>query len=189
MIDSSLGARKESAMGMMIDGQWRAADFVARRARRERAVRRAKGPALVAHERIYHRNRGCALQLLHFADDERAMRPWTCEREVQMVAAGLRLEAADSGGPRPAIDSHPIAKDRRRSDERGAGGAADIVAAPPRPRVDFVEVARLQVWLRALTGGIRGRIRAVIRDARPAGGGPVAPALPARPRHHRSGLA
>src|SRR5581483_10742169 len=89
-----------------------------------------EGPSLIAHERIDYRDRDCALQSLHLAHDERAVRPRTCERHVQMIAAGLRLEAADSGGPRTAIDSHPVAKNRRRSDECGAGGAADIVAAP-----------------------------------------------------------
>src|SRR5690606_23723838 len=51
-------------------------------------------PALIGPARQRERDRDVLLEPFELAEDQRAMRPRAAERDVQVVAAGLRLEAA-----------------------------------------------------------------------------------------------
>lgn len=53
------------------------------------------------------------LEAFELAENQRAMGPGAGERDVQVIAAGLRREAAVARRPRCAIRSHPVANDGR----------------------------------------------------------------------------
>src|SRR5690606_32440539 len=68
-------------------------------------------PALIGPARQRERDRDVLLEPFELAEDQRAMRPRAAERDVQVVAAGLRLEAAFARRPRCAVRRHPAADD------------------------------------------------------------------------------
>src|SRR5690606_23532856 len=69
-----------------------------------------EGPAVLAHEMMHDRYRDQVVELLQLAEDERAVRPGTGQRDVEMVAPGLGLEAAFAARPRCAVARHPVAE-------------------------------------------------------------------------------
>ncbi len=107
----------------------RAVQIVARCARRERTVRRAEGPSVIAHERIDHRHRDRVVELLQPAHDERAMGPRAGERYVQVIAPAFGLEAALAARPGTAVGRHPTPENGMRTDEIGPR-RAKVIALP-----------------------------------------------------------
>ena len=69
-------------------------------------------PALREHVRLDDRDADRLGQLLQPAEDQRAVRPGAGERDVEMVAAGLGLEAALAGRAGRAVGRHPVAEQR-----------------------------------------------------------------------------
>ena len=56
---------------------------------RHRAV--AKVQPFSQHERIDHRDRDRVLKPLELAEDQRAVRPWAGERNIEVIAPGSAL--------------------------------------------------------------------------------------------------
>ena len=80
-----------------------------------------------------------ALEPLELAEDEGPVRPRTGERDDQMIAPGLRLEAAGAASGRDAVRRNPVAERRFRvernapSGRGGNRGPLAIVPAGDRP--------------------------------------------------------
>src|SRR5690606_25535927 len=79
--------------------------------------------SVLAHERMDDGYRNHVLQPLQPAQNQRAVRPRAGKRDMEMVAAGLRLEAAFARWTGPAVGGHPVAEGRV-----GASEAAGLVA-------------------------------------------------------------
>src|SRR5690606_19862002 len=71
-----------------------------------------EAPAFVAQFRLDDRDRDYFFEPLELAPDEGARRPGTDQRDIEVIAAGLGLEAGFSGRPGAAIGRHPIAEAR-----------------------------------------------------------------------------
>ena len=94
-----------------------------------------EGPAVLGHVPMHHRQADHALQALHLAKQQGAMRPRTGERHIQVIAAGLSLEAADPRGAGRAVRGHPVAEQRRRPRE-SAGRVRGKMVFPAPHAVD-----------------------------------------------------
>ena len=88
-------------------------------------------PAVLAHEMVHDRDRDDVFELLQLAEDQRAVCPRTGERHVEMVAAGLRLEAARAALGRFAVGRDPVTPFRLRADELAARCPGFIPAVRP----------------------------------------------------------
>ena len=88
-------------------------------------------PAFEQHVRLDHRNADHVGQLLQLAEDQGAVRPGAGERDIEVIAAGLGLEAALAGRAGGAVGRHPVAKLRfgrgRTARRRRSGRAADPI--------------------------------------------------------------
>jgi hypothetical protein len=58
---------------------------------------------------MHDRDRDDVFELLQLAEDQRAVRPRAGERNIEVVAARLGLEAAFAPFRRLAVDGHPVA--------------------------------------------------------------------------------
>src|SRR5947199_5819978 len=72
-------------------------------------------PTLIRAPRLRDRHRDRVGQSLQDPEDQRAMGPRTGERDEEVVAIGLGLEAAFAGRTGDAVGGHPIADDRPRT--------------------------------------------------------------------------
>ena len=108
----------------------RVVDLVTRGSGRDRSVGRREGPSVFAHEGIDYGKRNRAVEPLELAEDQRAMRPWAGERYIQVIAAGLSLEAAVAARAKIAGARDPIAKAALRAHEMSLSGRRAAVRAP-----------------------------------------------------------
>jgi Na+(H+)/acetate symporter ActP len=67
-------------------------------------------PAFRQHQRIDDRDGNQVLKLFQFAEDQRAVRPGAGKRHVEVIAPGLRLEAAFAGGAGRTVGGDPVAE-------------------------------------------------------------------------------
>src|SRR5690606_27068336 len=67
------------------------------------------------------------------AEDQRAVRPRACERDIEVVASGLGLEAPLAPSRRSAVCGHPVAPLRILTHEFSAGFLRVIPAIYPFP--------------------------------------------------------
>ena len=88
-----------------------------------RAILGQESPAVLAHVMVHDRDRDDVLELLQLAQDQRAVRPRAGQRNVEMVAAGLGLEAAHAPFGRLAVHRDPVAPLRLAADEFSAAVA------------------------------------------------------------------
>ena len=95
------------------------------------AVLGQERPAVLAHEMMHDRDRDDVFELLQLAEDQRAVRPRAGERDVEVVAAGLRLEAARAAFGRLAVGRDPVAPLRLRADELAARFPGVVPAVRP----------------------------------------------------------
>src|SRR5215218_664501 len=99
---------------------------------REGAV---EAPTAIIADRVHDRHPDRVLEPLEVSQDDRPMRPWAGERDVQVVAARLGREA------RAAVDGHAVAEAAVLADEAPAGrlsrrsliAHATSVPTPGRP--------------------------------------------------------
>ncbi len=94
-------------------------------------VRGLERPTVFAHEPVGDRKIDHAFQPLQGPEDERAVRPRTRVRDVEVVASRLRLEPALAGGPGSAVGRDPVAEGAVRALEPASGGLG--VIPPVRP--------------------------------------------------------
>src|SRR5215469_7940342 len=57
---------------------------------------------------MHDRDRNHAFQALDGTEDQGPVRPGAGQRDIKMIAAGLRLEAANARGPRLAVRRDPV---------------------------------------------------------------------------------
>ena len=116
-------------------------------------------PAFGEHVRLDDRDADRVGQLLQLAEDQRAVRPRAGERDIEVIAPGLRLESAFAGRAGRAVGRHPVAELRVRTEEAAAGVnllaprlpfAVDEPAHPNRPSRGFV--SHCQMLPRACKG-------------------------------------
>nr|GFA76659.1 hypothetical protein [Tanacetum cinerariifolium] len=69
---------------------------------------RVEGPAVFAHQPTDDRDVDQALKALEFAHDQRAMRPRTGQRHIQVVAAGFGFEAAFARRAGASVGGDPV---------------------------------------------------------------------------------
>lgn len=84
------------------------------------AILGQEGPAILAHEMVHDRNRDDVFQLLQRAEDQGAVRPRASPGDIEVITAGLDLEAACLAGCRTAIWAYPVAPLRLRAHETAA---------------------------------------------------------------------
>ena len=94
---------------------------------RSGAALRAEHPTVSQHQRLDDRHRDCGFQFLELAEDERAMRPRTGQRDIEMITAGRRSKTARSRRSRAAVRRHPIAKVRLRPHKAAIDRSLDLV--------------------------------------------------------------
>ena len=92
---------------------------------------RIEGPAALGQKPMDDRERDHALEPFEPAEDEGAVRPRAGERDDEVIAARLRLEAAGAARPGFPARGHPVAERRVGADEM-AGRVVGEVA--PRAR-------------------------------------------------------
>ncbi len=83
-----------------------------------------KRPALLCHQPMRHRHRHDLFQTLQRPHDQRAMRPRTGQRHIQVIAPGRGREPVMPGRPGTPGRRHPIAERRVRALEPAGGGAS-----------------------------------------------------------------
>ena len=71
-----------------------------------------EGPALVAHDRMNHRNPDMRRKALQFAEDQRPVRPRAGVGDVKVIAPAFRREAALPRRARRAVGRDPVAEAR-----------------------------------------------------------------------------
>ena len=67
----------------------------------DRIGARRQFPAVLQHQRLDHRDGDRVLQLLQLAEDQGAVRPWAGQRDIEVVAPRLGLEARRTVGGDP----------------------------------------------------------------------------------------
>src|SRR3546814_11672804 len=77
------------------------------------------------------RNRDKVFELLQLAEDQGAMRPWTGIGDIEVIAAGLRLEAAAAARARCSVRRDPVAELRLRPLELSPGRFRVVPAVLP----------------------------------------------------------
>src|SRR5690606_21013189 len=73
-------------------------------------VRFGKAPSVIRQFRLDHGDGDDILKALQTSADEGARRPGTDQRDIEMIAAGLCLKAAFTGGTRAAVRRDPVAE-------------------------------------------------------------------------------
>jgi len=89
---------------------------------RRPAVAILEFPAVFQHQRIDDRQRDQVFEPFQLAEDQRAMRPGAGERDIEMIAPGLGLEAAFARRAGRAFGGHPVAELRLGAFEMAGGG-------------------------------------------------------------------
>src|SRR4029079_17655438 len=85
------------------------------------AVAVLEAPAILAHEPMDDRPAYRAFEAFQRAHDEGAMRPRAGIGNIEMVAAGLRLEPAPAGWTGASVGRYPVADSRCLSLETASG--------------------------------------------------------------------
>ncbi len=98
---------------------------------RHHALARRERPSVLRHQPVRHRQADHALQPLEAAEDERAVGPRAGERHVEVIAAGLGLEAALARRPRCAVRRDPVAEARVRAHETAAAARRVVPLVVP----------------------------------------------------------
>src|SRR5208282_5944000 len=98
---------------------------------RNRAGSAAELPALLAHDRLEDRHRNDAVELFELAENDRAVRVGTRERDVEVIASALGGKAALTGRSRTSIRRDPIAKNRLGGHEAPTGHGGVVPLAVP----------------------------------------------------------
>ena len=80
-----------------------------------------KGPAVGAHEMVHDGHGNDVFELLQNAEDQRAVSPRAGVGDVEVIAAGLRLEAAFAAGRGQPLTRDPVAPQRFGPHEAAAG--------------------------------------------------------------------
>src|SRR3546814_434223 len=101
------------------------------------------------------RNRDKVFELLQLAEDQGAMRPWTGIGDIEVIAAGLRLEAAAAARARCSVRRDPVAELRLRPLEMSPGRFRVVPDVLP---LSFDEPAHV-LLLRRYRANIRQRLR------------------------------
>ena len=65
-------------------------------------------PAVFQHEPVHDREVDHVRKPLELSENQRSMRPWAGERDVEVVAPGFCLETTHAAWPRRAIGRDPI---------------------------------------------------------------------------------
>src|ERR1700722_391174 len=89
-----------------------------------------EGPAALAEEPVNDRERNHALKPFKPSEDEGAMRPRAGKRDDEVIAVGLRLEAAGAARPRLSVNSDPIAEGRVGPHETAARVVREVALSP-----------------------------------------------------------
>lgn len=96
-----------------------------------RAILLQESPAVLTHEMMDDGYGDHVFQLLQFAKDQRPVRPGASQRDVEMIAAGLRLETVTAAWAGRAVSRHPVAELRGRALELAAGAFGIIPPVLP----------------------------------------------------------
>src|SRR5207248_3333423 len=84
-------------------------------------------PALRPEERLDQGQRDDVIQALELAEDDRAVRPRTGERDVEVIAPRLGRKAAVARGPWASVRRHPVAEQGRSAHEAAAAQSRFLV--------------------------------------------------------------
>ena len=76
-----------------------------------------EGPALFRHDPVHDGDVDVRLEPLQLPQDQCAMGPGARVADIQVIAAGLRLEAAAAGSTHRPVRCHPVAELARLAHE------------------------------------------------------------------------
>jgi hypothetical protein len=93
------------------------------------------GPALVEHDRADDGDVDVVCQVLEGEHDQRAMRPGTCQGDVEVIAAGFGGETTPAGWAGAAIRGYPVAKPGVLPDK---APASTNIPMPISPSLDVI---------------------------------------------------
>ncbi len=106
-----------------------------------------EGPAVIQHQPVRHRHRDLGFEPFQHPHDQRAVRPGAGEADIEVVAAGFGLEAADAGRTGAAVDGDPVAERRVLAHEAAAGRLGRIPDVLPSTFNEQSHVSLLSVSL------------------------------------------